>query len=108
MCFNIILKSTSSSANGFLSWTFPDTILCYVFRRPHLSLPFNNIIYLILDYLTTPSVGILHYKKRKKGKGVSTQATKACGGVEVKFHFLSTPILEGGEWLALCHGRLTP
>ena len=36
------------------------------------------------------------------------QATKACGGVDVEFHSLSTPILEGGEWLASCHGRLTP
>ena len=70
MCFNIILISTSNSAKGFLSWTYPDTILCYVFRRPHLSLPFNNIIYLILDYLTTPSVGILHYKKGGKNVNV--------------------------------------
>ena len=82
--------------------------MCYVFRRPHLSLLFNNIIYSILDYLTTPSVGILHYKKGKKGKGVSMLPTKACGGVEIKLHSLSTPILQGGEWLALRHGRLTP
>jgi hypothetical protein len=108
MRFNIILKSTSNSANSLLPWASPDTILCYVFHRPHLSLPFNNIIYSILYYLTTPSVGTLHYKKEKKCQSVSTQATKACGGVQVKLHSLSIPLLEGGEWLALRHGRLTP